>query len=151
MASDLEVSRNTVSGFFVADLRDLTAGQFTDWAVPGTKYLAVRSGVGTPAAVAAATTEWEAFSRALRFRIRLFQECLIKRKLPAVEVYCLYATFIPQLSETAIKAINTVNFKYLGNTWSQAKISFGNDPVWAQFWPKSFMDEVVFGYESDGL
>jgi len=161
VASDLETSRDTVSGFFAADLRDLSAQQMTDWAVPGNKFYMVRFGgqtdriLGsqgpTPAQIASATTEWEGFSRALRFRIRLFHECLIKRKHPTLEVYCMYATFIPLLSEAAIKAINTANFKYLGNTWSQAKTTFGNDAVWAQFWPSSRMDEVIFGYEEDAL
>ena len=162
MGSDLDTSQTTTSGFFVADLRDLAAQVFTDWAIPGDKYFRVRFNCNavhalktdpkpTALEISTANTEWEAFSQAIRVRIRLFQECSIKKKLPAVEVYCLYATFIPQVSDAAIKAINTANFKYLGQTWNTAKTAFANDVVWLQFWLGGFMDNVISGYEADAV
>jgi len=150
---------DTIAGFWLMDADGKL--EYINWYEPGHFYFIIKYGrkrdgsVPNKQELIDAQAGIDKMDQGEADEIELYHEAPIKRQDGLL--FCAFATFVPKSLENTIKGYIAPTWKYLGETWCEAREAFNNDKIWLKWWPKlhplvkePYMDEVVSGRESAG-
>ncbi len=144
--------RNLIAGFWLS--RQLDQKAYDNWLRGDYYHLNVhgetRAGVpGTTKELRDANTALTNLSQDEADIIEMYWEAQIMRERTGENLF--FATFISDTLTSVMRGWDTLNMKYLGETFSAASTAYSNPTGWLDFWPTGDMDETVLGWEDKML